>query len=368
MLSTVAPHQQMVASHPQYPLHVVVEGISAGDGIPNGVYRRAKELVNQRPVYHKTDALRPASLWFSGDWLLGSSIQSGATWVYATSSAMSPLSLTMLWQRLDNGQVEESARLIDANDVIPNAVSVAGQNYLWSQKLCDARPVFQRGSQYGEEAVFLFYRAHLAEWWLGPTIGGSVCYARARGSRLRVVPDMESFMWQLAVEHSDNVPNAKLSVPSVHALDIPASLEGGLGDKWGLPETATDAKTTYSWCVTFLVSVFILAGSIHWLGFSIMDIMSSVSAIGQNSPDHCCALSTPTSHTFDAFSKVESTKMSKPKSSKASLLSCVVCLEAPRDILLLPCRHVCCCKACADRLEKCPMCRPPKKGFSKVFL
>ncbi|CAE8601676.1 unnamed protein product, partial [Polarella glacialis] len=57
------------------------------------------------------------------------------------------------------------------------------------------------------------------------------------------------------------------------------------------------------------------------------------------------------------------------KRKKKSLeLTCVVCLEAPRQILLLPCRHVCCCKVCATRLDRCPMCRAGTTSSSEVFL
>lgn len=36
---------------------------------------------------------------------------------------------------------------------------------------------------------------------------------------------------------------------------------------------------------------------------------------------------------------------------------CSVCLEEDRQILFLPCRHVCCCRNCASSLTKCPICR-----------
>ena len=36
---------------------------------------------------------------------------------------------------------------------------------------------------------------------------------------------------------------------------------------------------------------------------------------------------------------------------------CVVCLLEPADHVLLPCGHVCVCKACAALLMECPICR-----------
>ena len=36
---------------------------------------------------------------------------------------------------------------------------------------------------------------------------------------------------------------------------------------------------------------------------------------------------------------------------------CVICLENPSDIVFSPCGHLCACKVCGDRLEKCCICR-----------
>ena len=35
-------------------------------------------------------------------------------------------------------------------------------------------------------------------------------------------------------------------------------------------------------------------------------------------------------------------------------LTCVVCLEQPRSVVLRPCSHYVCCSACAHELEQCP--------------
>jgi hypothetical protein len=36
---------------------------------------------------------------------------------------------------------------------------------------------------------------------------------------------------------------------------------------------------------------------------------------------------------------------------------CVVCLSDERSVVLMPCRHLCCCADCASVLEACPLCR-----------
>ena len=50
--------------------------------------------------------------------------------------------------------------------------------------------------------------------------------------------------------------------------------------------------------------------------------------------------------------------------------SCCVCVEAPRTVLLLPCRHLCVCESCAARPQlnnKCPVCRSQISDTIKVF-
>jgi RING finger protein 26 len=46
------------------------------------------------------------------------------------------------------------------------------------------------------------------------------------------------------------------------------------------------------------------------------------------------------------------------ESSKEQRL-CVICQEKEKGVVLLPCRHMCLCDACAkhDELKQCPLCR-----------
>lgn len=51
----------------------------------------------------------------------------------------------------------------------------------------------------------------------------------------------------------------------------------------------------------------------------------------------------------------------------APLPDCVVCLAAPRDVILLECGHICLCEGCAKQIDACPLCRKPG-GHKRVFL
>jgi hypothetical protein len=51
---------------------------------------------------------------------------------------------------------------------------------------------------------------------------------------------------------------------------------------------------------------------------------------------------------------------------------CVVCFDAPKDHLIVPCGHQCVCARCAEQLTNtrtptCPVCREPIQQTVKVF-
>lgn len=49
---------------------------------------------------------------------------------------------------------------------------------------------------------------------------------------------------------------------------------------------------------------------------------------------------------------------------------CVICLTDPRQVLLLPCRHLCICSSCAENLKfqsaNCPICRVPFRALLQL--
>ena len=100
---------------------------------------------------------------------------------------------------------------------IPEKLTISGTEFLQEKRLCDARPVF--GATLGSNdtahgghgglgtngspatsRVFLYFRAHQSEWWLGPEVGGTEFVARATGSLFQVIPRIEELRWRVQVQ------------------------------------------------------------------------------------------------------------------------------------------------------------------------
>ena len=48
-------------------------------------------------------------------------------------------------------------------------------------------------------------------------------------------------------------------------------------------------------------------------------------------------------------------------------ITCITCLDNPRNIVILPCGHICCCHICTPRLDFCPICRQFIRGTVKIY-
>jgi len=54
---------------------------------------------------------------------------------------------------------------------------------------------------------------------------------------------------------------------------------------------------------------------------------------------------------------------------RKSRRSCVVCLQAPRGVVCIPCGHVCLCMECSKgKLTNCPLCRVEIKEFCRCYI
>ena len=48
--------------------------------------------------------------------------------------------------------------------------------------------------------------------------------------------------------------------------------------------------------------------------------------------------------------------------------TCVVCCDARSCVVLRPCKHLCMCDACAEKVETCPICRTKIEEREQIFV
>lgn len=82
----------------------------------------------------------------------------------------------------------------------------------------------------------------------------------------------------------------------------------------------------------------------------------------------------------ERLEKILKTTLSKVEERKSGLIAnalnktsdeqklCVVCIDAEKSVLLLPCRHVCVCKLCSRQIDSCPVCRAQIQDKINVFM
>ncbi len=74
---------------------------------------------------------------------------------------------------------------------------------------------------------------------------------------------------------------------------------------------------------------------------------------------------------IDTYTTTCSLSRPSPPSIQNDDRTCRICFSANRNVLMLPCKHLCCCAACALQLvnstKKCPMCRATIESTLHVF-
>ena len=58
----------------------------------------------------------------------------------------------------------------------------------------------------------------------------------------------------------------------------------------------------------------------------------------------------------------------QPAASNSEESICVVCMSAPRSIVLIPCGHLAVCQSCYTRLQQCPVCRSVIRGAIRSYI
>jgi len=71
---------------------------------------------------------------------------------------------------------------------------------------------------------------------------------------------------------------------------------------------------------------------------------------------------------LDSVMEIQDTsKRAKTEPLKEEEL-CVICLDKKKEILLLPCKHLCLCSGCSSSVSDCPLCRLAIASKTTVYL
>lgn len=60
-----------------------------------------------------------------------------------------------------------------------------------------------------------------------------------------------------------------------------------------------------------------------------------------------------------------STQNTKPNTTEENV--CVICRDEQKNVVLMPCRHLCLCITCSGSIRTCPLCRKPIRNILSVY-
>ena len=80
-------------------------------------------------------------------------------------------------------------------------------------------------------------------------------------------------------------------------------------------------------------------------------------------PEHYAA----TVESLEDFTTGDGATEPKAAASGGTATECKICFDAEWGVMLVPCRHVCVCRGCAEQLLRCPVCRAAVQAREAVF-
>ncbi|GMI49139.1 hypothetical protein TrCOL_g12930 [Triparma columacea] len=93
-------------------------------------------------------------------------------------------------------------------------------------------------------------------------------------------------------------------------------------------------------------------------------------SIGNNKRSNLAILADNQASFNNTLKKVKKEKDDVSRSLEAleDAETCVVCQDAKRSVLFLPCCHLICCEGCSEDVDHCPMCRKVIESRKTVFM
>lgn len=70
----------------------------------------------------------------------------------------------------------------------------------------------------------------------------------------------------------------------------------------------------------------------------------------------------------DISNNIVAQENASSRNSNNNRTLCVICLDAERDNVFIPCSHIACCTSCCTKIKACPICKIEFKGYIKVYI
>ncbi|XP_059479997.1 uncharacterized protein LOC132199363 [Neocloeon triangulifer] len=104
-------------------------------------------------------------------------------------------------------------------------------------------------------------------------------------------------------------------------------------------------------------------------------VVPSASVQSTTRPQGTTASNTPPVASASSVTRTSSTPSTStapepqagPSTDNASI-ECCICMDARKEVLFMPCKHIACCRGCAEGIQLCPICRVPIESSTDVFL
>lgn len=142
-----------------------------------------------------------------------------------------------------------------------------------------------------------------------------------------------------------------------------SSTRRGLSTPFYFPQLAT-TKRTMQLAEISINAARLFRGAMIVLRF----LLQSAGSLGDSMWRVCTCLHAKMRPDATSAGDASSRFMCETNGADESETLCIVCATHSKSRVFEPCMHVCACDACADRLDRCPLCQRPIFAKRRVYL